>query len=84
MDIGLVEIKYFIIEYKYMYIFNYNMNICHYITLIQRAWRKKKFIQKIKCGYIFINRIRRECECCGIFTLNKNQLCYECNNYSKV
>ena len=59
------------------------MNIEHYVTLIQRAWRRKTFMEKVKWRYIFVNRIRRECSSCGIFTLNKNELCYECDYYYK-
>jgi len=59
------------------------MNLTDCIILLQRIWRNKTNQQKINMRTFIINRIRRECESCGIFTLNKNELCYECNYYYK-
>lgn len=59
------------------------MNIINCIIILQRAWRKKTIEQKRKCRSMLFIKIRIECESCGIFTINKNKLCYECNYYNK-
>jgi hypothetical protein len=51
------------------------------VILLQRAWRKKTVQQKELCNTFLSIRVRRECDSCGIFTLNKNHMCYECNYY---